>query len=337
MHLPDAILSGPVTVATVALGAGGLGLALRRLGRAERNGPSPVVMGMTAAFLFAAQMVNFPVLPGVSGHLLGGVLAAVMLGPWGGAVVLAAVLLVQALLFADGGVTALGANFVNMGLLGAGVGWLVYASVRRRLGGRRGILVGAMAAAWLSVLLSAGACAVQLAASGRWSSFGPVLGWMLLVHAAIGVGEALITGVVVQAVLRARPDLIPDPDAEGGVGGVGAARVQAGLAGLAVALAVAMFLGPLAWDWPDGLEWVGERVGVTADEAAAPVGPPAPMPDYQLRLPGVDSLRLATAAAGAVGTLVVFAAAAGLARALEARPRLATAVAGAGDRDVRNV
>jgi cobalt/nickel transport system permease protein len=281
-------------------------------------------MGMTAAFLFAAQMVNFPVLPGVSGHLLGGVLAAVLLGPWGGAVAVAAVLLVQALLFADGGVTALGANFVNMGLLGSAGGWLIYVSLRRRWARERGVLAAAMVAAWLSVLLSAGACAVELAGSGRWSSLGSVLGWMLLVHAVIGVGEALITGVVVQALLRTRPDLIPDPDAAA-AGGVGAARIQAGLAGLAVALAVAMFLGPLAWDWPDGLEWVSEKVGLKIDEQET-AGLPAAMPDYQLKLPGVDSLRLATAAAGAVGTLVVFAAAAGLGRALEARPGLAAAV-----------
>jgi cobalt/nickel transport system permease protein len=230
-------------------------------------------------------------------------------------------------------VTALGANFLNMGLLGAGVGWLVYASERRRLGGARGVLIGAMVAAWVSVLLSAGACAVELAASGHWRSFLPVLGWMLLVHAAIGVGEALITGIVLQAVLRSRPDLIPGLTDD--IPAPRAARLQTGLAGLAVALAVALFLGPFAWDWPDGLEWVGERVGVIA-ESTEPSALPSPMPDYQLRLPGVDSLRLATAAAGAVGTLVVFAAAAALARSLEGGPRLAgPATVAAGEGDVR--
>ena len=106
-------------------------------------------MGTMSAFVFAAQMVNFPVGPTVSGHLLGGVLAAVMLGPWAGAVVIAAVLLVQCFVFADGGVTALGANFVNMGLVGAVGGYAIYAPLRRMIGGQKGILIAAMSAAWI--------------------------------------------------------------------------------------------------------------------------------------------------------------------------------------------
>src|SRR5205807_1682545 len=125
----------------------------------KRHGEMTTVkMGTMAAFVFAAQMVNFPlgVLP-ASGHLLGGVLAAVMLGPWAGAVVIAAVLIVQCLLFGDGGLVALGANFVNMGLIGAVLGYAIYSEIRRAIGGARGVLVGGMIAAWLSVLLASGA------------------------------------------------------------------------------------------------------------------------------------------------------------------------------------
>jgi len=154
MHIPDVLLGGGAAAATAALGAAGLGWALRRVD--ERHGPRTTsLMGMTAAFVFAAQMVNFPVGPGVSGHLLGGVLAAVLLGPWAGAVVIAAVLIVQCFLFQDGGVTALGANFVNMGLVGSVGGYAIYGPIRRALGGRRGILIGSMVAAWFSVLLAA--------------------------------------------------------------------------------------------------------------------------------------------------------------------------------------
>ena len=131
-----------------------------------------------------------------------------MLGPWAGACVIAAVLIVQCLLFGDGGLTALGANFVNMGLIGSVVGYAIYAPIRRAIGGHRGVLIGAMAAAWFSVILASGAFAVELAASGRRADFLNVLGWMVLVHAAIGLGEAIITGLVVRFVLQVRPDLI---------------------------------------------------------------------------------------------------------------------------------
>src|SRR5436305_151416 len=157
MHIPNAVLDPKVAAVTGAIGAAGLVYGLRALEKrlGERT---TVLMGTMAAFVFAAQMVNFPLGPlAVSGHLIGGVLAAVMLGPWAGAVVMAAVLIVQCLLFGDGGLMALGANFVNMGLIGSVLGYAIYAPVRRAIGGRAGVIVGAMVAAWFSVLLAAGA------------------------------------------------------------------------------------------------------------------------------------------------------------------------------------
>ncbi len=133
MHIPDAVLDPKVAVATGIIAAGGLAYALRKLEQ-QIGEKTTVLMGTMAAFVFAAQMVNFPVGPGVSGHLLGGVLASVLLGPWAASVVIAAVLLVQCFLFGDGGVTALGANFINMGLIGAVGGYAIYATIRRSIG-----------------------------------------------------------------------------------------------------------------------------------------------------------------------------------------------------------
>ncbi|MGZ3433510.1 MAG: energy-coupling factor ABC transporter permease [Isosphaeraceae bacterium] len=317
MHIPDAVLDPRVAALTGILGAAGLFYGLKSVeGQLKERTTS--LMGMMSAFIFAAQMVNFPVGPGVSGHLLGGVLAAVMLGPWAGAVVIAAVLIVQCFLFGDGGLTALGANFVNMGLIGSVVGYAIYAPIRRWIGGQRGILIAAMIAAWFTVLLAAGACAAELSASGNHRDFFRILSWMALVHAVIGLGEAIITGLVVRFILLTRPDLIEqDPTfaLEPQVRGGGPPRrwLAAILGGLGVALAVVVFLSPLASELPDGLEFVGQRIGFLAAESpSSPI--PVPMPDYQFPLPSLEHVKAATAVAGLVGTLVVFAVSWGLAR-----------------------
>jgi cobalt/nickel transport system permease protein len=217
-------------------------------------------------------------------------------------------------MFADGGATALGANFVNMGLIGAVGGYAIYAPIRRAIGGNKGTLIAAMAAAWFSVLLASGACALELAASGRGDQFLTILAWMALVHAVIGLGEALITGAVVQFLLVRRPDLFDEPEAHSeryhGAKNWG----QAIVCGLAVALAIAVFLAPFAYDRPDGLSFVGEKFGFLREDEAPKV--PAPLPDYQLPIAGAGHVKVATAAAGFFGTLVVFGVAWGMARIL---------------------
>jgi cobalt/nickel transport system permease protein len=207
MHIPDGFINTGTSVATWVASAGGIGYALRRVNQelGERQIP---LMGVTAAFIFAAQMINFTVAGGTSGHLLGGALAAILLGPWAGMLVLTAVLAVQALLFQDGGLLALGANVLNMAVIGVLVGWVVYAGLKRLLGERAwGTVVSGFVAAWLSVVVASLAAAVELAMSGTspWSVALPAMG---LVHILIGVGEGLIT-VAVLAFLRAtRPDLL---------------------------------------------------------------------------------------------------------------------------------
>ncbi len=309
MHIPDGVLSPQVLATTGVLAIGGLVYGLRKVRRLHRERTS-VLMGSMAAFVFAAQMVNFPLYPlPISGHLLGGVLSAVLLGPWAGAVVIASVLVVQCFLFGDGGLTALGANFINMGLIGSVGGFAIYDPIRRAIGGPGGVVFGGMVAAWFSVILASGGFAVELAGSGDWGGFPRVLGWMALVHAAIGLGEALITGTVLRFLLLTRPDLIDDVESNPVTTSKRWGQVLLG--GLGVALGVAIFLAPFASEHDDGLEWVGGKLGFLKGSG---VIVPSPMPDYRLALPGLGNPKVATALAGAVGTLVVFGVGLGLAR-----------------------
>ncbi|HAT11491.1 MAG TPA: cobalamin biosynthesis protein CbiM [Planctomycetes bacterium] len=207
MHIPDGFVSGPINALGFALAVAACAIALivtrRTLG--ERQAP---LLGMTAAFVFAAQMLNFPVAGGTSGHFLGATFALALLGPWAACLVLSLVLIVQCLLFADGGLTALGSNIVNMGVVGVAVPAAVMAGLRLVLPRTRMAgLVTVAIAAWCSVMAAAAACALQLGASGH--PLAAVLPAMLAVHAVIGFGEALITAAVVSAVLAARPDLLP--------------------------------------------------------------------------------------------------------------------------------
>jgi cobalt/nickel transport system permease protein len=164
-----------------------------------------------------------------------------------------------------------------------------------------------MVAAWFAVLLAAGACSLELSASDLPQEFFRTLSWMALVHAAIGLGEALITGLVVRFILLTRPELIESGDESSGESPFGLrprVLLRTVLAGLGIAFAVAVFLSPFASTQPDGLEFVGERLGLIAGEAPPLV--PVPMPDYQLPVPGLETLKAATAIAGLFGTLTVF-------------------------------
>ena len=209
MHIPDGFIDAGTSLGAGVVTAGGLTACVRRSAQALEERQAPLA-GLTAAFVFAVQMVNFPVAAGTSGHLLGGVLAAVLVGPWAGALCIAVVLLVQALLFADGGLTALGLNVLNMGLVGGLGGYVLFAGLRRVLPkGQSGVVVAAGIAAGLSVVLAAVAFTVEYAIGGTGSaSLTAVVGAMVGVHALIGIGEGLITAMAVGAVLAARPDLV---------------------------------------------------------------------------------------------------------------------------------
>jgi cobalt/nickel transport system permease protein len=208
MHIPDGFLSGEVAALAAVPAVAAVGYALRVADRDLDDERVPM-LGVLAAFIFAAQMLNFPVAAGTSGHLLGAALAAVLLGPWLACLVLAVVVTTQALMFADGGISALGANVLNMGVIGALVAGLVLRAGAPLLPpGRSAYLVLVAVASWLAVLTGAAATAVMLAASGT-VPLDSVLPAMLGVHTAIGAGEAVITVAAVSAVLASRPDLVP--------------------------------------------------------------------------------------------------------------------------------
>jgi cobalt/nickel transport system permease protein len=209
VHIPDGFINGATSAGFGIAAAGGVGAALRQTGKylSERQVP---LAGLVAAFVFAAQMVNFPVISGMSGHLLGGVLAAVLIGPWAGFIVIAVVLLVQGIFFADGGLTALGLNIVNLGFIGTLGGYAIYRMLLKVLPkNQRGVIAAAGIAAGVSVPLAAMGFVVQYAIGGTADvSVGAVFTAMLSTHLVIGIGEGLITAMVIGAVVRSRPDLV---------------------------------------------------------------------------------------------------------------------------------
>jgi cobalt/nickel transport system permease protein len=291
LHIPDGFLSLIVSLLCWAATAVVISMAVSRTNKSlgERQVP---LMGIMAAFIFAAQMINFPVAGGTSGHLLGGALAAIVLGPWAGMLVMTAVIAVQALLFQDGGLLVMGANILNMGLLTAAVGYGLYRGTFGRT--RSTKLAVAGVAAWLSVMAGALATALQLWLSGT-SDLQAVVFAMLGVHALIGLGEALITVAALSFIFQTRPDLLDDtsPSAQSGRGWV--------VAGILVSLAVVL-LSPLASANPDGLERVATDMGFINAGQSSPF---EIIPDYTL--PFLGETPLSTILAGAVGVGVVLA------------------------------
>jgi cobalt/nickel transport system permease protein len=208
MHIPDGFINAGVSAAAGVVSAGGLAVSVKKAGESLEDKQAPLA-GLVAAFVFAVQMLNFPVAAGTSGHLIGGVLAAVLVGPWAGAICIALVLFVQAL-FADGGLSALGLNVLNMAIVAGMGGYVVFAAVRGVLPKTKTAVVAASAvAAFLSVVLAATAFVIEYALGGVGDvSLGAVFAAMVGVHALIGVGEAVITALAVSAVLAVRPDLV---------------------------------------------------------------------------------------------------------------------------------
>lgn len=210
MHLPDGFLNTGILSGTWFLSIIGIGYCLKKTARTLKDKIVPL-MGVISAFIFAAQMVNFPVIGATSGHILGGVLAAVTLGPYAAAISLTCVLVVQCLIFQDGGLTALGANILNLSLAGAGASYYIYNILRKIIGGRYGIILGAGFAGWISIMLAAALCSIELAVSGV-SEFKAILPAMLGIHAIIGAAEATVTGLIISFILKVRPDLLYNPN-----------------------------------------------------------------------------------------------------------------------------
>jgi cobalt/nickel transport system permease protein len=209
VHVPDGFLDAPTSIVTGVVAAAGVAVALRGARRELDDRTAPMA-GLVATFVFAGQMVNFPVGAGTSGHLMGGALAAVLAGPWTAVLCVSVVLLVQALFMADGGITALGTNVVLLALVAVAASWLVFVVLRRVLPKRIGVVApAAVVAALVSVPAAAAAFTFLFAVGGAAPvDTGAVLTAMLGWHTLIGIGEAVITGLVVGSVLTVRPDLV---------------------------------------------------------------------------------------------------------------------------------
>ncbi|MFD9303296.1 energy-coupling factor ABC transporter permease [Streptomyces sp. NPDC060048] len=321
MHVPDGFIDAPVSIAAGVAAAGAVAVSLRGARREldERTAP---LAGLVAAFIFAVQMLNFPVAAGTSGHLLGGALAAILVGPYTGVLCVSVVLLMQGVLFADGGLTALGVNVVTMGVVTVVVAYAVFRGLVGLLpDSRRSVTVAAFAGALLSVPAAAGAFTLFYALGGTTDvALGKVFGAMVGVHVLIGIGEAAITAATVGAVIAVRPDLVHGARGLSAplklrVGGelvdAPAAAVAAApaataarstkpvwITGLAVALALAGFVSFYASASPDGLEKVAADKGIdqkVTEHATAD----SPLADYGVK--DVSDARLSGGLAGVIG------------------------------------
>lgn len=318
MHAPDGFFSVALSIAGWVITIVMIAIALRKT-RGQLGEKQIPLMGIIAAAIFAGQMLNFTIPGGTSGHLLGGALAAILLGPWAAVLVMAAVVGIQGLLFQDGGLLVMGLNIINMGIITSFVGYFVYTFLKNRIKGKGGIVISGFAAAWASLVVTSAVTAVELAISGT-SPIQFAFPAMVGVHAIIGIGEGLLTVFALLFILAARPDLVTGEDAPG--------KKSAGFAlvGLLIALAIT-FLSPLASGYSDGLERVAEAFAAPRDVEIDPVfdlpeepqffgeakdAPYEIMPDYTI--PFLGETGISTIAAGMVGVLIVFGVAYGAAK-----------------------
>lgn len=302
MHIPDGFLSVLVSIVFWVISVVVIGIALRKTSKelGEREVP---LMGVLAAAIFAGQMLNFSVTGGTSGHLLGAAIAVILLGPWPAILVMTSVVSVQALLFQDGGLLALGANIFNMGIVGVFVAYAVYTLLTNLFKKQSwGVFVAGFTAAWSSIFIASLSCALQLALSGT-SPANIAVPAMGAIHALIGIGEGLITTGALAFLFAARKDLLKQGEAR-------PASNKGILIGGSLIALVLVVLSPLASSHPDGLEWVAEEHGFIETAKAAFYNI---IPDYAV--PGISDPALTTIAAGILGIVIVFGVAYEIARA----------------------
>ncbi|MFE2126027.1 energy-coupling factor ABC transporter permease [Streptomyces amritsarensis] len=331
MHVPDGFINAPVSVAAGVAAAAAVAVSLRGARREldERTAP---LAGLVAAFIFAVQMLNFPVAAGTSGHLLGGALAAILVGPYTGVLCVSVVLLMQGILFADGGLTALGVNITVMGVVTVVTAHLLFRGLLRVLPTtRRSVTAAGFVAALLSVPAAAAAFTAVYAVGGTTDvPLGKVLTAMVGVHLLIGIGEALITAATVGAVIAVRPDLVhgaralatplklrvggalvdaPAPAPAPAAPAAGGPTKKVWVTGLAATLVLAGFVSFYASADPDGLEKVAADKGIDAKvEEHAAAG--SPLADYGVE--DVDDPRLSGGLAGVIGVGVTVVAGTGV-------------------------
>lgn len=304
MHIPDGFCSMPVSLGAAAISLGALGVSVYKVRR--DGGVKNSVTATAAGVVFGAQMLNFPIGSGTSGHFLGALAMAAIMGPYRAFLVILSVLAVQAFAFADGGISALGVNVLNMGVIGGFGGYALLRGVMHFLPkGRAGYLSAVGVASWFSVIMASVACALELALSGV-APFSVTLPAMAGTHALIGVGEALISCAVVGAVAYSGSDLLPQWS--GGKSLAGDAERPSviwpvALTGVGMSFFMAALLSPFASSAPDGLEKVAEVIGFSG--LAQTIWSYSPLPDYTAS--GIGSNAFSTSLAGCAGVAMVLA------------------------------
>lgn len=285
MHIPDSMLQGSICPVTAGLSIIGI-VATSYICTKSKHKPSPIEFGAVTAFIFAGQMMNFPIMHGTSGHLLGGVLASALLGVPFGVLSLALVVTLQSLLFSDGGISVLGANIMNMAIFGAGFGGLAYHRLIKNCTSSLERFGATAAASWLSMILASSSASILLAIDGQIALLS-VLPAMIGVHSFIGIGEATIT----IALLAMLPAMNTRPNTN-----------QLFAVPLLAALLIALLLSPFASAYPDGLEWVAAQYSFLHETAPTFVGP---LNEYTFPLLNNESL--STGVAGLIGVFAAFA------------------------------
>lgn len=299
MHIPDGFLSVLVSIVFWFISVLILLKALRKTNETLSEHQVPL-MGVLAAAIFAGQMLNFTVIGGTSGHLLGAALATILLGPWPAIVVMTSVVSIQALIFQDGGLIVLGANIFNMAIIGVFVSYSIFSLTKKLLRNRKwGITVSGFLAAWGSIFIASLSCAIQLTISGT-SPANIVIPAMAGIHILIGIGEGLITAGALIFISAARRDLLV-VESRGSLNNNG---ILIGGSLIAIFLAI---ISPLASSNPDGLEWVAEKSGFLSYAKNAFYNI---IPDYTF--PGIDDPSVVTIVAGILGVVIVFAVVIGL-------------------------
>lgn len=293
MHIPDGFISPQVALTTGLATMSFLGISLSKINQQINLKQAPII-GLTTAFIFASQMINFPVVGGTSGHLLGATLAVLILGnPWFATISIATVLIIQALLFADGGITALGANILNIGIVGVWVSWMLTKTLQRLLGGSKNRLpLIAGISAFFSTITASIFCSLELIISGT-SSANLILPAMTGIHILIGVGEGIITGGILTYLIKVRPDLLPSDEPQ----------LNKLLVPIVSILLIAGVLSLFASSFPDGLEKVAENLGFIHLEDQVRINLNSPFADYQIE--GINQ-QVGTSLTGILGSTTCF-------------------------------
>ncbi|MBA4311353.1 MAG: hypothetical protein C0417_01865 [Chlorobiaceae bacterium] len=297
MHIPDGFLDTKTAIATATLSTVGVTFAFRHLKKSITPQQVPLI-GLSAAFVFVAQMLNFPIAAGTSGHFMGTALITMLLGPSAAIIIISAVLVVQCLLFADGGLLSLGANIFNMAIAGALVSYSIQKMIEKIIPNVRGKLIATGVSSWSATVIASILCAGELA----WSmtvSWGAAFTAMTSIHMVIGIAEGAIATIVVAGILKSRPEIIRNANLQQHKLALSTKLIYAAI----LIIGIMIFVTPFISEFPDGLEKIASVLGFEQKAIGQPIFS-APFQDYRWGI--FSSPALATIAAGFIGIVIVF-------------------------------